>query len=223
MIAVRNLVKTIRNDGNEVHIIRNVSFDVPSRQFVAVMGPSGSGKSTLLGLIAGLDAPTSGSVSIDGQEITNLREDELAQLRGQKLGFIFQSYHLIPTLTAFENVILPMELNGSLNGEASKRADYLIESVGLTQRRNHYPAQLSGGEQQRVALARAFMMKPSVLLADEPTGNLDSQNGRHVLELLIRLNEEEGATLLLVTHDELLASHAQRRIVLRDGQIAEDR
>jgi putative ABC transport system ATP-binding protein len=223
MIAVRNLVKTIRNDGNEVHIIRNVSFDVPSRQFVAVMGPSGSGKSTLLGLIAGLDAPTSGSVSIDGQEITNLREDELAQLRGQKLGFIFQSYHLIPTLTAFENVILPMELNGSLNGDASKRADYLIESVGLTQRRNHYPVQLSGGEQQRVALARAFMMKPSVLLADEPTGNLDSQNGRHVLELLIRLNEEEGATLLLVTHDELLASHAQRRIVLRDGQIAEDR
>ena len=163
MIAVRNLVKTIRNDGNEVHIIRNVSFDVPSRQFVAVMGPSGSGKSTLLGLIAGLDAPTSGSVSIDGQEITNLREDELAQLRGQKLGFIFQSYHLIPTLTAFENVILPMELNGSLNGDASKRADYLIESVGLTQRRNHYPVQLSGGEQQRVALARAFMMKPSVL------------------------------------------------------------
>jgi putative ABC transport system ATP-binding protein len=223
MIAVQNLVKTIRNDGNEVHIIRNVSFDVPSRQFVAVMGPSGSGKSTLLGLIAGLDAPTSGSVSIDGQEITNLREDELAQLRGQKLGFIFQSYHLIPTLTAFENVILPMELNGSLNGDASKRADYLIESVGLTQRRNHYPVQLSGGEQQRVALARAFMMKPSVLLADEPTGNLDSQNGRHVLELLIRLNEEEGATLLLVTHDELLASHAQRRIVLRDGQIAEDR
>jgi putative ABC transport system ATP-binding protein len=223
MIAVRNLVKTIRNDGNEVHIIRNVSFDVPSRQFVAVMGPSGSGKSTLLGLIAGLDAPTSGSVSIDGQEITNLREDELAQLRGQKLGFIFQSYHLIPTLTAFENVILPMELNGSLNGDASKRADYLIESVGLTQRRNHYPVQLSGGEQQRVALARAFMMKPSVLLADEPTGNLDSQNGRHVLELLIRLNEEEGATLLLVTHDELLASHAQRRIVLRDGQIVEDR
>jgi putative ABC transport system ATP-binding protein len=223
MIAVRNLVKTIRNDGNEVHIIRNVSFDVPSRQFVAVMGPSGSGKSTLLGLIAGLDAPTSGSVSIDGQEITNLREDELAQLRGQKLGFIFQSYHLIPTLTAFENVLLPMELNGSLNGDASKRADYLIESVGLTQRRNHYPVQLSGGEQQRVALARAFMMKPSVLLADEPTGNLDSQNGRHVLELLIRLNEEEGATLLLVTHDELLASHAQRRIVLRDGQIVEDR
>ena len=223
MIAVRNLVKTIRNDGNEVHIIRNVSFDVPSRQFVAVMGPSGSGKSTLLGLIAGLDAPTSGSVSIDGQEITNLREDELAQLRGQKLGFIFQSYHLIPTLTAFENVILPMELNGSLNGDASKRADYLIESVGLTQRRNHYPVQLSGGEQQRVALARAFMMKPSVLLADEPTGNLDSQNGRHVLELLIRLNEGEGATLLLVTHDELLASHAQRRIVLRDGQIVEDR
>jgi putative ABC transport system ATP-binding protein len=222
MIAVQNLVKTIRNGAHQVEIIRDISFDVPSRQFVAVMGPSGSGKSTLLGLIAGLDWPTSGSITIDGQDITKLRENEMAQLRGQKLGFVFQSYHLIPTLTALENVMLPMEFSGGLNG-AGNRAEYLLESVGLIERRDHYPVQLSGGEQQRVALARAFMMKPAVLLADEPTGNLDSANGRHVLELLIHLNKEEGTTLLLVTHDDSLASHAERRIVLRDGRIAEDR
>jgi putative ABC transport system ATP-binding protein len=221
MIAVRNLVKTIRNGANEVEIIRDISFDVPTRQFVAVMGPSGSGKSTLLGLIAGLDWPTSGSIVIDGQDITKLREDEMAQLRGQKLGFVFQSYHLIPTLTALENVMLPMEFSGGMNG-AVKRAEYLLDSVGLMERRDHYPAQLSGGEQQRVALARAFMMKPAVLLADEPTGNLDSANGRHVLDLLIHLNKEEGTTLLLVTHDDTLASHAERKIVLKDGRIAED-
>jgi len=214
MIAVRNLVKTIRNGAHQVEIIRNISFDVPSRQFVAVMGPSGSGKSTLLGLLAGLDWPTSGQIVLDGQDITHLREDEMAQLRGRKLGFVFQSYHLIPTLTALENVMLPMEFSG--------RADHLLESVGLIERRDHYPAQLSGGEQQRVALARAFIMKPAVLLADEPTGNLDSANGRHVLELLIRLNKEEGTTLVLVTHDELLASHAERKILLRDGRIVED-
>ena len=218
MIGVQNLVKTIRNGAHEVEIIRNISFDVAAREFVAIMGPSGSGKSTLLGLIAGLDSPTSGSIIIDGREITNLREDELAQLRGQKLGFVFQSYHLIPTLTAVENVLLPMEFNGITNG-AGKRADYLLETVGLAARRDHYPVQLSGGEQQRVALARAFMMKPSVLLADEPTGNLDTQNGQHVLELLLRLNKQEGTTLILVTHDEMLASHAGRRILLRDGRI----
>src|SRR6059036_3748652 len=221
MIAVRNLVKTIRNGAHAVEIIRDISFDVPSRQFIAVMGPSGSGKSTLLGLIAGLDWPSSGSVWIDGRNITKLREDEMAQLRGRKLGFVFQSYHLIPTLTALENVMLPMEFSGGANG-AMARADHLLESVGLIERRDHYPAQLSGGEQQRVALARAFIMKPAVLLADEPTGNLDSANGRHVLELLIRLNKEEGTTLVLVTHDDLLASHAERRIVLRDGRILED-
>jgi len=218
MIAVRNLVKTIRNGAREVEIIRGISFDVPSRQFVAIMGPSGSGKSTLLGLIAGLDAPTSGIITIDGVDITALGEDELAQLRGKKLGFVFQSYHLIPTLTAFENVLLPMEFSGVSNG-GTARAEYLLESVGLIERRDHYPVQLSGGEQQRVALARAFMMKPAVLLADEPTGNLDSENGRHVLELLMRLNREEGTTLVLVTHDEMLASQAERRILLRDGRI----
>src|SRR5947208_998520 len=221
MIAVRNLVKTIRNGAHEVQIIRDISFDVPSKQFVAVMGPSGSGKSTLLGLIAGLDWPSSGSVWIDGRDITKLREDEMAELRGKNLGFVFQSYHLIPTLTALENVILPMEFSGGANGAAA-RAEYLLENVGLIERRHHYPAQLSGGEQQRVALTRAFMMRPAVLLADEPTGKLDSANGRHVLELMIRLNQEEGTTLILVTHEELLASHAERRILLRDGRIVED-
>jgi putative ABC transport system ATP-binding protein len=220
MIAVRNLVKTMHNGARVVEIIRDVSFDIPSRQFVAIMGPSGSGKSTLLGLMAGLDAPTSGTISIDGVEITSLRENELAQLRGKKLGFVFQSYHLIPTLTAFENVLLPMEFSGTLNGGRA-RAERLLESVGLADRRDHYPVQLSGGEQQRVALARAFMMKPTVLLADEPTGNLDSENGRHVLELLIRLNQEEGTTLVLVTHDQMLASRAERLILLRDGRVVE--
>src|SRR5438876_7613142 len=225
MIVVRNLVKTIRNGAHAVEIIRNISFDVPSRQFVAVMGASGSGKSTLLGLLAGLDWPTSGQIVLDGQDITQLREDEMAQLRGRKLGFVFQSYHLIPTLTALENVMLPLEFNGGLINDANgadRRAAYLLESVGLADRRDHYPAQLSGGEQQRVALARAFVMKPSVLLADEPTGNLDSANGSHVLELLVRLNKEEGTTLILVTHDEMLASQAERRILLRDGQIVGD-
>src|SRR6059036_1301707 len=222
MIAVRNLVKTIRNGAHTIQIIRDISFDVPSRQFVAVMGPSGSGKSTLLGLIAGLDWPTSGSILIDGQDITELREDEMARLRGKKLGFVFQSYHLMPTLTALENVVLPMEFNGGASNGAVTRASYLLESVGLADRASHYPVQLSGGEQQRVALARAFMMKPSVLLADEPTGNLDTANGKHVLELLIRLNKEEGTTLILVTHDEMLASQAERRILLRDGQIVGD-
>ena len=222
MIAVRNLVKTIRNGAHEVQIIRDISFEVPPRQFVAIMGPSGSGKSTLLGLIAGLDWPSSGSIFVDGEDITTLPEDQMAQLRGKKLGFVFQSYHLIPTLTALENVVLPMEFNGGPDNGATARANYLLESVGLADRASHYPVQLSGGEQQRVALARAFVMKPSVLLADEPTGNLDSENGRHVLDLLLRLNKEEETTLVLVTHDELLASHAQRRIILKDGRIAED-
>src|SRR5262245_9244565 len=182
------------------------------------MGPTVNLNSTLLGFISALDWPTSCSIVIDGKDITKLREDEMAQLRGQKLGFVFQSYHLIPPLTALENVMLPMEFSGGTNG-AVKRAEHLLENVGLIERRDHYPVQLSGGEQQRVALARAFMMKPAVLLADEPTGNLDSENGRHVLELLMKLNQEEGTTLVLVTHDEMLASQAQRRIVLRDGKI----
>jgi putative ABC transport system ATP-binding protein len=222
MIIVRNLVKTIRHEAHTVEIVRGISFEIPDRQFAAIMGPSGSGKSTLLGLMAGLDWPTSGQIEIDGVDITQLREDEMAVLRGRKLGFVFQAYHLVPTLTAIENIMLPMEMLGDERDGALPRAQYLLKSVGLDERRAHYPAQLSGGEQQRVALARAFMMKPSILFADEPTGNLDSSNGQHVLELLWELNQKEGTTLILVTHDEALASRADRRIILSDGRIVRD-
>jgi len=222
MIVVRNLVKTIRHEAHTVEIVRDISFEIPDRQFAAIMGPSGSGKSTLLGLLAGLDWPTSGSIEIDGVDITKLAEDEMALLRGRKLGFVFQAYHLVPTLTAIENVMLPMEMLGDERNGASSRAEYLLESVGLHDRSSHYPTQLSGGEQQRVALARAFMMKPSILFADEPTGNLDSKNGQHVLELLWKLNKDEGTTLILVTHDDALAAQANRRLILNDGRIVRD-
>ena len=221
MITVRNLVKTIRHEVHTVEIIRDISFEIPDRQFAAIMGPSGSGKSTLLGLMAGLDWPTSGQIEIDGEDITKLNEDQMAVLRGRKLGFVFQAYHLVPTLTAIENVMLPMEMLGDERDGAFPRAEYLLNSVGLNDRGAHYPTQLSGGEQQRVALARAFMMRPSVLFADEPTGNLDSKNGAHVLELLWELNKTEGTTLVLVTHDEGLASRADRTILLSDGRIVQ--
>ena len=221
MITVRNLVKTIRHEVHTVEIIRDISFEIPDRQFAAIMGPSGSGKSTLLGLMAGLDWPTSGQIEIDGVDITKLNEDQMAVLRGRKLGFVFQAYHLVPTLTAIENVMLPMEMLGDERDGAFPRAEYLLNSVGLNDRGAHYPTQLSGGEQQRVALARAFMMRPSVLFADEPTGNLDSKNGAHVLELLWELNKTEGTTLVLVTHDEGLAARADRTILLSDGRIVQ--
>jgi len=184
------------------------------------MGASGSGKSTLLGLLAGLDSPTSGRILLDGVDITDVEEDELALLRGRKVGFVFQSYQLIPTLTAEENVLLPLDLAGWNDGRG--RARDLLDRVGLLDRADHYPVQLSGGEQQRVALARAFVMRPPILMADEPTGNLDTANGRLVLDLLLQLNRREKATLLLVTHDRELAAHADRRITLRDGAIAGD-
>ena len=182
------------------------------------MGPSGSGKSTLLGLIAGLDSPTSGRVVLDGEDITHLSEDQMALLRGRKIGFVFQSYHLVPTLTAEENVLLPMELAGNGHGGRGRARD-LLERVGLGDRRDHYPVQLSGGEQQRVALARAFALQPPILLADEPTGNLDSATGKVVLELLLELNREQGATMVMVTHEDSVAACADRRIVLRDGMV----
>jgi len=226
IISVRNLAKTIASGRNRVEILRGVDFDVPRGQYVAIMGPSGSGKSTLLGLLAGLDAATSGSIRLDGEEITGLGEDDLARLRGRKIGFVFQSYHLIPTLTAEENVLLPLELAGNglpIDGrESLERARELLGAVGLLERRDHYPVQLSGGELQREALARAFMVHPPILLADEPTGNLDTANGHHVLELLLKLNRQEGTTLLLVTHDAELAANADRRITLRDGRIVAD-
>ncbi len=213
------LTKSIQTATHRVDILRGIDFEIDQGEFVAIMGPSGSGKSTLLGLLAGLDNPTSGQIVLDGEDITGLGEDQMALLRGRKIGFVFQSYHLLPTLTAEENVLLPYELTGGNGSKGRDRARELLESVGLLDRRDHYPVQLSGGEQQRVALARAFMVRPPILLADEPTGNLDSQNGQHVLELLISLNQREGTTLVLVTHDPVLSGRARRRIVLRDGLI----
>jgi putative ABC transport system ATP-binding protein len=221
VILVEQLSKIIENPPNRVEILKNVSFSVPRGQFVAIMGASGSGKSTLLGLLAGLDTVTSGRILLDGTDITNLREDALARLRGRKLGFVFQSYQLVPTLTALENVLLPAELSGYA-GDGEGRAAELLARVGLAERTHHYPVQLSGGEQQRVALARAFMTRPPILMADEPTGNLDSANGEQILDLLLRLNREERTTLVLVTHDRRLAEYADRIITLRDGAIFAD-
>jgi len=201
-----------------VEILKGIDLEIPRGQFAAIMGPSGSGKSTLLGLLAGLDTPTSGQVILDGEDITHLAEDDMALLRGRKIGFVFQSYHLISTLTAEENVLLPMELAGAEAG-GRERARELLERVGLGGRSDHYPVQLSGGEQQRVALARAFALRPPILLADEPTGNLDSTTGSAVLELLLALNREQGTTMVLVTHEPSLAESADRRIVLRDGLV----
>ena len=220
MIEVRGLKKSIRNGNRTIEILKNINLLIPAGQFVAIMGASGSGKSTLLGLLAGLDSPSAGQVFIDGEEISYLAEDKLAEVRGRKLGFVFQSFQLIPTLTALENVLLPHELNGSGDGRA--RATELLRSVGLADRVHHYPIQLSGGEQQRVALARAFVLQPPIIFADEPTGNLDSENGAHVLDLLLQRNRSSQATLVLVTHDAQVSIHADRRIVLRDGAIVED-
>ncbi len=221
IIEVRRLVKRINSGSHEVEILRGVGFSIPAGQFVAIMGPSGSGKSTLLGLLAGLDTPTEGRILLDGEEINRLSEDQMALLRARKIGFVFQSYHLVPTLTAEENVLLPLDLAGD-GSQGADRARELLESVGLADRLDHYPVQLSGGEQQRVALARAFVRKPPVVMADEPTGNLDSTNGRHVLEMLLDLNRREQTTLILVTHDRDLASQADRLITLKDGEVVSD-
>src|SRR5258708_5770644 len=218
MIQAHGLTKTIDTGTHRVQILKGIDLEIPRGQFAAIMGPSGSGKSTLLGLLAGLDSPTTGHVILDGEDITSLSEDKMAQVRGRKIGFVFQSYHLIPTLTAEENVLLPMELAG-LDEGGRKRARELLDRVGLAGRVDHYPVQLSGGEQQRVALARAFALRPPILLADEPTGNLDSATGSAVLELLLALNREQGTTMVLVTHEQSLAGSADRRIVLRDGLV----
>lgn len=220
MIEVRGLKKSIRNGARVVEILRGIDLTIPQGQFVAVMGASGSGKSTLLGLLAGLDSPSEGEVLLDGVAIAHLAEDKLAGVRGSKIGFVFQSYQLIPTLTAFENVLLPHELNARGDGKAKAAA--LLTAVGLADRMHHYPVQLSGGEQQRVALARAFVLDPPIVLADEPTGNLDSVNGEHVLELLTGRQRESNTTLVMVTHDPQVAGRADRKIHLRDGLVVAD-
>ena len=221
MIEVRNLAKAFTSGSQNLEILKGIDLTVRKGEVLAIEGPSGSGKSTLLGLLAGLDAPTRGSIKIDGEEITGLGEDQLATMRGRKLGFVFQSYNLIPTLTAEENVLLPMELRGDVPAP-QKRARELLADVGLQSRALHYPAQLSGGEQQRVALARAFACSPSLLLADEPTGNLDSATGDLVLQMLLRLNRSNGATLVIVTHDPALSRLTDRIIRLRDGRIVDE-
>jgi len=217
MIELREVSKTVTSGSEPLTILHPLTTTIPRGQFVAIVGPSGSGKSTLLGLLAGLDAPTSGSVWIDGVDITRLDEDGLAKLRGEKIGFVFQFFHLIPSLTAYENVAVPMEIKGM--SDAASRARALLEEVGLTGRAHHYPSQLSGGEQQRVALARALANDPPIVLADEPTGNLDTTNGRHIMEILKNIHRTRKTTLVLVTHDAELAAVADARITLRDGRV----
>ena len=221
MIRVENLTMQLWGGGHVVSILKGLSFEVPRKQMVSIVGPSGSGKSTLLGLLAGLDKPTTGSIRLNGQEITTWTEDQLAHFRRQNIGYLFQSFHLIPTLTALENVMLPLELSSDWSAKA--RARDLLEAVGLQDRQSHYPAQLSGGEQQRVAVARAFSCRPPILLADEPTGNLDSATGQLVIDLLLRLHRDQGSTLILVTHDSTLAEQTERILTLHDGTIVSDK
>lgn len=220
MIEIRSVQKWIQNGPRRVEILKGITLSIPAGQFVAIVGASGSGKSTMLGLMAGLDTPSEGEIWLDGVPIHNLNETALAAVRGHKIGFVFQSYQLIPTLTALENVLLPFELNAEGNG--LEKARDLLCAVGLADRMHHYPVQLSGGEQQRVAVARAFVVEPPIVMADEPTGNLDSSNGQLVLDLLLERNQRAGTTLVLVTHDPEVARRAARKIVLRDGVIVED-
>lgn len=221
MITLTDVSMVLSAAGRSVKILDGISLSIPAKQTVAIVGPSGSGKSTLLGLMAGLDRPTTGTIELDGKDITTLSESNLAHVRREKVGYIFQSFHLIPTLTAVENVAVPLELSG--DRRAGMRAAELLASVGLSDRMEHYPVQLSGGEQQRVAVARAFACRPPILLADEPTGNLDSATGASVIDLLLSMHRDYGTTLVLVTHDAALASLMQRVVSMRDGRLESDR
>jgi putative ABC transport system ATP-binding protein len=217
MIELHGVSKTVPSGGGTLTILHPVDLTLQGGRVIAITGPSGSGKSTLLGLIAGLDAPSTGRIVIDGVNITALTEDGLARLRGTRIGFVFQFFHLLPSLTAFENVLVPMEIAGAK--DATRRANALLSEVGLTERRHHYPSQLSGGEQQRVAIARALANDPPILLADEPTGNLDTATGHHIVELLLGINKARKTTLVFVTHDPELAAVADMSIALRDGRV----
>jgi len=218
MIEARGLTRTFRSGGRSLEVLKGVELAISAGQFVAVAGPSGSGKTTLLGLLAGLDRPTAGRVIIDGQDLDALTEDERARFRVNRIGFVFQTFHLLPTLTALENVLVPLELAGS---DATARASALLDRVGLGDRAHHYPVQLSGGERQRVSLARAFANRPRILFADEPTGNLDRETGARVAALLEQLNRDAGTTLVLVTHDGELAARADRILRLEGGRVVE--
>jgi len=219
MLSCDNLTQTYLSGGRQLTVLNDITFALESGGFLAIVGPSGSGKTTLLGLLAGLDRPSAGRVTLDGHDLGMLTEDQRARLRAEKVGFVFQSFQLIPTLTARENVQVPLELRGEA---AEERAGELLTRVGLGERGHHYPAQLSGGEQQRVALARAFSTRPRILFADEPTGNLDARTGETVIGLMRDLNEESGTTLVLVTHDHSLAARARRILRLADGRVVED-
>jgi putative ABC transport system ATP-binding protein len=220
MLIAESLTKEYRSGERTLAVLRNVSFSVQPGEFVAITGPSGSGKTTLLGLLAGLDTPSGGRVILDGAEMSSMSEDDRARIRSAKVGFVFQSFQLISTLTAAENVQVPLELRGESGAE--RRASDLLERVGLAERATHFPTQLSGGEQQRVAIARAFSNRPSILFADEPTGNLDAASGERVVALLEELNHESGSTVVIVTHDATLAARARRQIRLADGVVIED-
>jgi putative ABC transport system ATP-binding protein len=222
MIVAEGLEKSYTSGGRPLPVLRKIDLEVPPEAFVSIMGPSGSGKTTLLGLLAGLDDPSAGRVRLNGRDIFALTEDERAEFRAQNVGFVFQTFHLLPTLTAIENVLVPLELRGEYEG-ARARAEALLTRVGLGERMDHYPAQLSGGEQQRVALARAFANRPKILFADEPTGNLDRETGSAIVEMLEELNRDAQTTLILVTHDPALAERADRVISLSGGRIASDR
>jgi putative ABC transport system ATP-binding protein len=217
MIRLEGVTKVVQSGPEKLTILHPLDLVVEAGEFLSIMGPSGSGKSTLLGLIAGLDAPTSGRIEIDGENLVDLSEDDLARLRGAKVGFVFQFFHLLPSLTALENVLVPMEIAGI--ADAAARSRKLLEEVGLAERTHHYPSQLSGGEQQRVALARALANDPPILLADEPTGNLDATNGSHIVEILLDIHERRGTTIVLATHDRDLAEKADRMLVLKGGRV----
>jgi putative ABC transport system ATP-binding protein len=218
VLSARGIGKTVKSGDSDLVILRDIDLTVTRGDVVAVVGASGSGKSTLLAILAGLDTPTAGSVALEGEDLFSLDEDRRAELRGRSVGFVFQSFQLLPSLTALENVMLPLELSGSNDAEALSRD--MLTRVGLGERLHHYPKHLSGGEQQRVALARAFVVRPKLLFADEPTGSLDAQSGAAVIELLFEMNREFGTTLVLVTHDEQLASRCQRSVRLAGGRIA---